>query len=333
MTKCVACGKFLSPAAAASCTSCPCVYHKVCVAISDSGSVPKNWVCPECKKKVRKGDNTNTPVKGTGEACAPSAEMTETSSLAPVTSDVRNFGTMRLEIVECISEIRACRQEMAEFRASLGGIAKRLDELEQRLDGLEQKNLSSEVRGVSELQEKVAQLTQDLNDRDQDSLMSDLDIGCLTEEKGENMVHTVLNLATKLGVKLDERDIVFAERVGAPKLEPGVATAPNRTRRVVVRFTRRHLRDELIRAARVRRNLTTSDMGLSGTPQRVYINERLTRINRLLFHQVREECRKRAWRYSWTRKGRIYIRQGDGKQVYLIRSESDFPRVFGSSLI
>ncbi|KAL4708969.1 hypothetical protein ACJJTC_005830 [Scirpophaga incertulas] len=132
-----------------------------------------------------------------------------------------------------------------------------------------------------------------------EALLTDLEIGQMPEDKAENAFHAVCVLATRLGVPLEERDVVYAERVGARPDEAG-----GRPRRMVVRLARRSLRDELLRAARLRR---------TG-----------------FFIGVREECRRLQWRYCWTRRGRIFARQGEGRQVFQLRSEMDIPRVFGS---
>ncbi|KAL0860142.1 hypothetical protein ABMA27_010449 [Loxostege sticticalis] len=133
---------------------------------------------------------------------------------------------------------------------------------------------------VAGLERTVTELRLELNGWDQDALLADLEIGQLPEAKGENVMHSVIVLAGRLGVTLDERDVVFAERVGAPPAEAGGAHA----RRVVLRLARRQLRDDLLQAARVRRGLT----GEGGA--RVFVNERLTHANRQLFRHVREEC-------------------------------------------
>lgn len=337
MAKCNACGKFLSPTGAASCTNCPCTFHRMCVAIPDNGAVPKNWVCPECKKKVSKCDNTETPVKGIGgnnsanNILLPSIPASLHSEGVPSlsTSADNEFQAMRREMAEYMLEIRSFRKEVAEFRSSIVGINQRLDLLEHRVVELQQRDVESRAKEISVLEQAVEQLKLELCDRDQEALLSDLDIGGLPEEKGENIMHTISTLATKLGVQLGERDIVFAERVGG-SITTGDAVGVRRSRRIVVRLTRRQLRDDLLRAARVRRNFTASDMGLEGPSQRIYLNERLTRSNRILFHRVREECRKRNWRYAWTKKGRIYARQSDGSQAYTFRSDADISRVFVS---
>lgn len=197
----------------------------------------------------------------------------------------------------------------------------RLDGVEQKLEAVgrrqEEAGPGAGTEVVAELERTVSALKQELNDRDQEALLADLEIGLLPEVTGETVLHSVTVLASRLGVTLEERDVVFAERVGAPPSEGG------RPRRVVVRLARRHLRDELLRAARIRRSISAE----SG--QRVFVNERLTRPNRQLFQHVREECRRLQWRYCWTRRGRIFVRRSDGAQAFQLRSHDDLDRVFG----
>ncbi|VVC87180.1 unnamed protein product [Leptidea sinapis] len=62
----------------------------------------------------------------------------------------------------------------------------------------------------------VSQLRLQLNERDQESLLWDLDIGHIPKIKRENSVNIVNVLSTKLGIILEEHDFFFAERVKAP---------------------------------------------------------------------------------------------------------------------
>lgn len=348
MAKCVACGKFISSTGVASCSICPSLYHKGCVSLPESSPVGKGWVCPECKTRTRKGDNT--PVRSImqdasapGPAARPAAAA-PTQRTAPAAAvppaPAFDLQDVHKEMADWMSEIREFRHEMLEFRASVAGLSARMDSIELRLEMVEQGRQECSPE-VADLQCKVVLLQRELNERDQDALLSDLEIGHLPEQRGENVVHTVSVLATKLGVVLDERDIVFAERLGIAQGASAAGEAP-RARRVVVRLARRHLRDELLQAARVRRNLSATDAGrdpsaIAGatTPPRtrIFLNERLTRVNRQLFHRVRDECHRLQWKYSWTKRGRVYARQADGKQAYPIRSEEDVKRVFGISSV
>ncbi|KAL4718498.1 hypothetical protein ACJJTC_005006 [Scirpophaga incertulas] len=206
------------------------------------------------------------------------------------------------ENLQCIDEMREFRKEMALLRESFAAFTLRLDGVERRLEVLERGQSQGDAARVAQLELSISALRQQLNDRDQDALLSDIEVGHLPEEKGENTVHEVMVLAGRLGVPLEARDVVFAERVGARPAEDA-----GRVRRVVVRLASRHLRDELLRAARVRRAGLTAGSGF-----RVYVNERLTGPNRQLFRRVREECRRLHWKYSWTRRG-TYICSAGGR--------------------
>lgn len=203
-------------------------------------------------------------------------------------------------------------------------VVKRVDEIEQKLQtvGIQpEASLGNRPSAVAELERTVSQLRIELNDRDQDALLADLEVGHLPEVKGESALQSVTVLARRLGVALDERDVVFAERVGAP-------TESGRPRRLVVRLARRPLRDELLQAARVRRDTVVTEGG-----GRVFINERLTRPNRQLFQLVRERCRRLQWRYAWTKRGRVYARKSDGTQVYQLRCPDDVVSLLGAAEI
>lgn len=316
---------------------CPSKYHKGCVSIPDFTTPPKDWACPECMKKKKKGESGayKNPEKGNCGEQNISPQTSEALAQTVPSSVDSDVCTLRQELAQYMAEQREFREEL---RASIASMGARMDGFERRLEVLEQKGVPAGKDEVSDLQQKIAQLQSDLNERDQEVLLTDLDIGQIPEEKGENVTHTVTILATKLGVTLQDRDIVFAERVGSVNTGPAADGAGgegqrSRPRRVVVRLARRELRDELLRAARVRRNINTVDIGLAGPPRRVYVNERLTKTNRLLFYKARTECKKRQWRYSWTKRGRIFVRQAEGQPIHLIRSDSDLVRVFGPSIV
>lgn len=320
--------------------------------LPETTPVAKGWVCPDCTTRTRKGDNT--PVRAASSTAAaaistatagskqdslraPVVDVTPSSS--PVTPPI-NHQDMHREMAEWMAEMRDFRREMIEFRAAVLGLSTRMDSIEQRLVIVENRHEESPSE-LADMRSKLILLQQELNDRDQDALLSDLEIGQFPEEKGENVVHTAMVLAAKLGVALEERDVVFAERVGVAQIAGAAGERP-RPRRIVVRLARRHLRDQMLQAARVRRNLTSADAsrdpsaiaGATAPPRaRIYLNERLTRANRLLFHRVREECRRHQWRFSWTTRGRVYARQADGKDRFPFRSEEDVVRVFGHGTV
>ncbi|KAL4721095.1 hypothetical protein ACJJTC_009256 [Scirpophaga incertulas] len=290
MVNCGACGKiFVAP-------------------ITDKTQLAKDWICPNCKRQMRKGDNSQTPVKNLCEDSDLEEPAQLSSSAGPAGASAAAASS-----AEIAGNGAPCESPSPHFTLRLDGVERRLEVLErgQIARGRRQ---SSAARAVYLCAQAAAQRPRP------DALLSDIEVGHLPEEKGENTVHEVMVLAGRLGVPLEARDVVFAERVGARPAEDA-----GRVRRVVVRLASRHLRDELLRAARVRRAGLTAGSGF-----RVYVNERLTGPNRTAFSpSPAKSVRRLHWKYSWTRRGRIFARQGDGRPAFQFREEQDLERYFG----
>ncbi|XP_048488885.1 uncharacterized protein LOC125491305 [Plutella xylostella] len=180
------------------------------------------------------------------------------------------------------------------------------------------KKLISEAN-ASGLYGLISQLQSDLNERDQQTLINDVEISCIPEFEGESAVHLVKVVSAKLGVKLGESDVVSASRVGARR--GAVETSD---------VVGRALRDQLVNNARVRRGASTADLGLSPhAEQRLYVNERLTKANRQIFGKARELARTHGWKFVWTREGHVKVRRDTHAPIHQIRSATDLNNIFG----
>lgn len=339
MGKCNGCGRFISAIGAANCAVCSALYHKACVGLPEQGRSPKQWQCPECVSKRPKVGNVNTPVKGVESAssqCDDSISVEEsivenepyTSQYTELSREMRLF---REEMRGLRQEIKDFRAELCEMRSNITAYNKRVDEFDERLTYLENQTKVSFSRcdEIDRLEATVAQLKDEVNERDQDLLRGDIEITNLPEVKGENPHHIVTVVAAKLGVGLTENDIILAERIGRKSDSDSQKEGDTRGRRLVVRLARPSLRDEFLRNARTRRGVTTDGLELGLPATRFYVNERLTHKNKHLFYIVRETAKRLHWKYTWTKYGKIYARQEEGKAVRQIKSEADVKRVFG----
>ncbi|CAG9572878.1 unnamed protein product [Danaus chrysippus] len=105
-----------------------------------------------------------------------------------------------------------------------------------------------------------------------------------------------------------------------------------RPRPIIVRLAHRAVRDEMLRAARVRRGCDSSGI-VESEAKRFYVNERLTPMNRHIFYKTRELGRSDGWRYIWTRGGRIYARRNGDSETRRIRTLEDTIKFFGDNVI
>ncbi|XP_060810109.1 uncharacterized protein LOC106141276 [Amyelois transitella] len=315
----------------------------------------QNWKCPECISKVPKQGNLTTPVRTNVPVSADSHNSTSPSSDSQNVT-VRSKVTKTPVSIESISNddidysnMKSCMKTLAEemqaMRKDIGRMCDKIDTftetistrvnlLEARIDSLESKKSEVENKKIKDLEGTVLQLKLKLQEREQEALGNDIELASFPEVKNENTTHLVLAVAKKLGVELEERDVVNAQRAGpVPAAVEG--GAPARPRPLVVRLARRATRDGLLRAARVRRGVTTEGIVVAehGSPRSFYVNERLTKPNRHLFLMARQAAKRSNWKYVWTKDGKIYARREQGRASFRLCCETDIQKVFGDSCV
>ncbi|CAG9583192.1 unnamed protein product [Danaus chrysippus] len=331
--KCGNCGKFLAVADTVKCIRCCFLFHRACAVNKSPDSKAPKWICKGCKPKpcspapVSALSSMHIISSGNQDVDSPML-LTGQEEAEVASSLLEQIKLLRIELVAVTHEVSSFRQELLSLKNTMSEVGKRVDNVEMRLAQLEETTTSPN----SGLLREMAQLKSELNDRDQACLTNDVEITGITERAGESLPHILDLVSNKIGVQLDERDVVYVERSG-----PRPAYAENserpRPRPIVVRLARRAIRDQLLRAARVRRGADSSGFEIDKEPRRFYINERLTKPNRLLFHKAREDGRKNGWRYIWTREGRIYARRNKETSAHRIRSQDDLMTVFGQTSV
>ncbi|KAJ8704379.1 hypothetical protein PYW08_013103 [Mythimna loreyi] len=198
MAKCAACGKYLSTKGGATCGNFACHnrYHLACLA--DAAPTGSDWLCPDCKSKLPKGDNSSTPVRGLGSVAPAALAAPAAAATVVVAPDHRATNkllqtqgapsrslaaeprmgsraesehvtdgepspdtqlTLREEIRLFRSELREVRDEMREFRREMSGLQSTVVICTERVDSLEARIEALETRQSAALHDaKVTQL-------------------------------------------------------------------------------------------------------------------------------------------------------------------------------
>ena len=83
-----------------------------------------------------------------------------------------------------------------------------------------------------------------------------------------------------------------------------------------------------MKAARQKKGLTTTDIGLKSTPAvKIFINEHLTENGRKLFYQAKQYKAKNNIKHLWKKNNRIYMRREDQGKVLQINHKTDFDKL------
>ncbi|KAG7300810.1 hypothetical protein JYU34_015145 [Plutella xylostella] len=186
----------------------------------------------------------------------------------------------------------------------------RFSDMEDRLIQVEAK-LSSIPKLQKQLDvanDEINTLKSENNNRDQYSRMNNLEISGVPYYKGENLFSIFKSICLKIGIEMSDSDIDTIHRVR--RFDSGTTVGDNstgtrnRAPAIIVRFTRRMRKDEVLSGVRARRGLSTADLGLPGAPANLYIGDHLTPTNKQLLKQARElKARDRSSAGGGARRG------------------------------
>ena len=312
-----------------TCSKCSTIYHILCLNMKredhkELRTKQTQFVCPSCKLKTKNVNTDNTPIRP--KQSRPEDDLTgpdfmlSTQKLA--TMDVP--GQILCSFTEAVGELKgifmAMKNEMEDFTRSLNATTDDIAQFRQELCEVktQMRELDKYKTEVISLRAEVAELRRGMALEEQRRFLRDVEITGVTENKSENLPQLVGVISASLGVELDPRDVDDVRRVG-PRGNAGALEQP---RPIVVTLTRRAPRDQLLRAARSRRGLTTEKLQVAGNPRRVFLNEHLTKDNRILFSKARRLGHDLRFKYVWSSNGNIFMRRSDTSSVLRVSSEA-----------
>ncbi|XP_026331283.1 uncharacterized protein LOC113238662 [Hyposmocoma kahamanoa] len=237
--------------------------------------------------------------------------------------------------LEMLSEIKQLRAQVFKQNQEMGLLRQDLSELKEQLSSISQLSekiqifehkITEQAAEINILRNSLKTTEVTINAQEQNYLRKEIEIAGIPEVESENPFHLALITAKKLGVDLQDSDIDFVHRAGPKQKSSGNKNHLPRT--IVLRLLRQAKRDELVKAAKSRRNLTSENL-VPGPASQVYVNERLTKNNRLLFRESRKRATQHSFRFCWIRNGHIFVRQAERKPAVQIKSYEDLDKTVG----
>lgn len=322
------------------CASCGNTFHFHCSGTTERGfnrlgSNRGSWKCIPCRDESSLLDvsaapsTSHTPARLSAAALediphirdpvktAAVEETTGSEVLKSIFAKLTELQTQLSAITSIKSDIAQVKNDLTDLKITLNT---KCDELQGQVCTIEDKiaeleQCKSELR---DLKTELKGIHSALSINEQQRFLKDIEITGVTEHPNENLPHTAATLASALGVKLDPRDLDDIRRVG-PK--GGKSGKDDRPRPVIITFTRREARDQILRAAKARRGLTTDKIEIPGNSRKIFINEHLTKENRILFSKARTASSNLKFKYVWTNNGNIFLRRSDTSSILRVTSE------------
>lgn len=336
------------------CSTCHGYLHYVCAGVAETtfrkmGADKKAaWRCLACRALPRERvfsptfSPTLSTVVGaaaTDEGCsASSPPPVQLNSVAEVLQELRDF---RSEFTGLKTDLKKDVREVYSLIESLNSklitMETRFSDIEDRLIAVESKMLtvSKLQTDLKQANDTIASLQNESNMRDQYSRMNNLEISGIPFVKNESLMQALFLICAKVGITIDEKDVDSIQRVRRYVLAGdggvgagGAATAASaREPAVIVRFSRRRVKDQLLAAIRARRGITTADLDMSGPAVNIYVSDHLTPPNKLLLKKARELKKELNYTYLWVRDCKIFMRKTDGSKSILISNIKDLHKL------
>lgn len=241
-----------------------------------------------------------------------------------------DFTGLREEFSEVKKQLSGFEQTTIKFSQECANIKSDVTKL-LNLDVETKTKLSSLEKDLSDARVNINSLSDQLRMKEQQGRLNNLEISGVTFKKGENLYNILNTIASKVNFSLSPSDVDYIHRVrryphqnlatnDASKLSSDI---PN----IIVRFTQRKRKNDLLAAVRSRRGLSTADLDVDGPSRPVFVNDHLAPQNKQLYSQARKIGREMGYKYIWLSDCKIFLRKTDNSKVLHISCVDDISKI------
>lgn len=254
----------------------------------------------------------------------------QNETLAELVKEIKEFRadfvTMKDNMLSIKEDLHIATQNISDLNSKWSEMVVRVDGMDERLLTVERKvaTIATVQKQLTDTQRAFDELKQENNNQDQFSRLNNVEIQGIPKKNGENLHSIFYDICTKVGVTLLDTDIDIIHRVQPFR---GEGKTDTRHPSIIVRFTQRQRKNQLMAAVRARRGLTTADIGMSGAAINVYVNEHLTPVNKLLLKRARDLKTSLNYTYLWIRDCKIFLRKNDKSAIIRVANESDLSKL------
>lgn len=285
------------------CNGCKSWFHGGCVDLSAEdisyySSENEVWRCITCTKERRRS------MQAESELAKSDPKLTDVIALLQEMRLENKEQIKRLE-TDLGKSVETCHEKIDEIKNTLQSQNKTLKAFEEKYSEILQGNIR--------LQKKVNELEARLDDAEQYSRSNMMEINGIFERENEEVIDVVKAVGNYLNCPITDEMVDICHRVGQKGRE--------RPRGIIVKFTRRTIKEDLLKKRRIKRNFNTKDIGITDRPAEViYMNDSLTQRRRKILNEARAVKKEKGFQFLWVRNGNILLRTHEGARVTALTS-------------
>ena len=186
----------------------------------------------------------------------------------------------------------------------------------------ENKILKATIRSIESSLESVTRVNNDLEQYTRKECVEIRGIPVAATPSEEQTNNIVTNVGKLLGMDITQNDISVSHQMPQSQKHKGKPGPPA----IIVKFTRRDVKDNFYRARKQLKDLTTRDLGYS-EKNKIYLAESLTERNRILFKDCLKVKKDMEFKFIWTLDGKIFMRKDKDSAVRHINNKEDLQKI------
>ena len=176
---------------------------------------------------------------------------------------------------------------------------------------------------IKKLKEENKEITNRMNEMENFSRLSNLEIHNVPYATNENINRITINLLKIVDPNMNENDIENCFRIRKNnQKEENTKYKPSP---ILVKFQSMKKRMNIFKNKKKLAEKDFSEIGIEAT--KVFINENLTPATRSLFYHANVLKKTNNWKYIWTQNGHIKMRKNDNTPILYIKNESDLNKI------
>ncbi|XP_077981844.1 uncharacterized protein LOC144436857 [Glandiceps talaboti] len=232
-----------------------------------------------------------------------------------------------MQLTNIATDIQEVKLTQTELNNSMDFFIAKYEEMSTRVETIERANIKLQHENT-QLSQQLKIVEDDLASLNQYNRRTNLEVSCVPEKDGEDVIGTVISIFKKTNPAIDENDIDIAHRIGVQNKRGNAAAATTQTRPrpIIVRFTTRKSRNEVYDNRKKLKNTNAKDFGLDSTAK-IYINENLLPATRQLLYKVNTQRKQARYQFMWTNNGKIYVKKDTQSRPLIISRETDLSRI------
>lgn len=316
-----------------TCTECSLSYHlQSCSGIADSTfntmgpTKREKWRCKTCRSKESRSTAEGSSVASQLDLNTLSQQISAINRKLDLLSSLKNNVDALMQVPAKVDDLLSLKPSVDKMKKAVEEVEKSISFFSKKYDSLlatvtahdkKVKSLESDVVSlqslVSEQSLQIEHLKWDMNEAEQYSRLSNLEIHGHPSADGENLGEVLTELAGRLDISFQASEVLAIHRIPSKH---------SRSPPILVRFISVSVKERFMNARNRLRTLARDSSG-----PRLYFNDNLSRGNKELFWLARTRGKEKHYQFVWVRNAKIFAKKAEGCPLVRVNSVKDLERI------